>query len=318
MRVGDQIAEAYAAASPGQRGARRASGRSRCCEAVQIRDPERVCAALSARDFGRHGPARDDRDDAGRRSREVLIADEPTSALDVTVRLEVLAHARRAGARARHRADLHQPRPQPRRAASATACSSCIAGAWWRTLPAGRTRRTPSTPIRAACSPRCRASAVTGSRGCRVLRARPGLADACECSAMIEVENSRSASARTPCAPAVDTVSASRSRAGETLRPRRRIRAPASRPSCARIAGLDRRLGRRDHASRHSGRARPRPRPSAAACRWCSRTPTARCIRARPIGTQLMEPLRDPRPRPTARRGSARRWRRSACRAAFR
>ena len=33
---------------------------------------------------------------------ELLIADEPTSALDVTVQLEVLAHPRRAGRRARH------------------------------------------------------------------------------------------------------------------------------------------------------------------------------------------------------------------------
>ena len=42
---------------------------------------------------------------------DLLIADEPTSALDVTVQLEVLAHPRRAGARPRHGADLHQPRP---------------------------------------------------------------------------------------------------------------------------------------------------------------------------------------------------------------
>ena len=39
--------------------------------------------------FGRHGPARDDRDDAGARPR-LLIADEPTSALDATVQAEIL------------------------------------------------------------------------------------------------------------------------------------------------------------------------------------------------------------------------------------
>jgi peptide/nickel transport system ATP-binding protein len=44
---------------------------------------------------------------------DLLIADEPTSALDVTVQLQVLAHPGRAGARARHGADLHLARPAP-------------------------------------------------------------------------------------------------------------------------------------------------------------------------------------------------------------
>ena len=46
-------------------GARRASEALALLEAVRIREPERVHRALSARALGRHGPARDDRDDAG-------------------------------------------------------------------------------------------------------------------------------------------------------------------------------------------------------------------------------------------------------------
>ena len=68
MTVGRQIAEAYRVAPQRLPRARRARAALEMLEAVRIRDPERVYDALSARGLGRHGPAGDDRDDAGRPS----------------------------------------------------------------------------------------------------------------------------------------------------------------------------------------------------------------------------------------------------------
>jgi ABC-type dipeptide/oligopeptide/nickel transport system ATPase component len=66
MTIGQQLMEAvrlHGASQP-----RRATSRMAMLEAVQIRDPERVMARLSARTVGRHGPAHHDRHDAGDRA----------------------------------------------------------------------------------------------------------------------------------------------------------------------------------------------------------------------------------------------------------
>ena len=90
ITVGEQIAEAYRLHMKRQRARRRASGRSRCCAAVKIRDPERVARLYPHEMSG----------GMGQRimiammlmaEPTLLIADEPTSALDVTVRLQILA-----------------------------------------------------------------------------------------------------------------------------------------------------------------------------------------------------------------------------------
>jgi peptide/nickel transport system ATP-binding protein len=89
MRVGEQVAEAYAAAGKGSR----AEARERALEMlaqVRIRDPRRVYDLYPHQVSG----------GMGQRvmiammlapEPELLIADEPTSALDVTVRMQVLA-----------------------------------------------------------------------------------------------------------------------------------------------------------------------------------------------------------------------------------
>ena len=89
MRVGDQVAEAYAA----QRKGSRAEARDRALDMlaqVRIRDPRRVYGLYPHQVSG----------GMGQRvmiammlapEPELLIADEPTSALDVTVRTQVLA-----------------------------------------------------------------------------------------------------------------------------------------------------------------------------------------------------------------------------------
>jgi peptide/nickel transport system ATP-binding protein len=89
MRVGDQVAEAYAAAGKGSR----AEARERALDMlaqVRIRDPRRVYDLYPHQVSG----------GMGQRimiammlvpEPELLIADEPTSALDVTVRMQVLA-----------------------------------------------------------------------------------------------------------------------------------------------------------------------------------------------------------------------------------
>ena len=135
-------------------------------------------------------------------------------------------------------------------------------------------------PIRAACSPRCRAS-TDAAADCRCSSAiRPGADD--ERAPMIEVANlsvrfgrdaprgrRRRVASRSPTARRFGLV-------GES-------RLAASPPCCARIAGLDPDWAgeiRLDGAAARARAARPRLLPRA--CRWCSRTPTARCIRARP------------------------------------
>src|SRR4029077_3478624 len=66
MTAGAQIAEAWRAHRGGGRRLAQ-QGAIDLLAQVQIRDPHHV-ARLSARAVGRHGPARDDRDDAGARS----------------------------------------------------------------------------------------------------------------------------------------------------------------------------------------------------------------------------------------------------------
>ena len=107
--IGQQIMEGYR--HPHRH--RRQAARDKALEmlrAVQIRDPERVFDAYPHEVSGGMGQrvmiammlAPD---------LKSLIADEPTSALDVSIRNEVPAHHGPAGARTRHGAHLHQPRP---------------------------------------------------------------------------------------------------------------------------------------------------------------------------------------------------------------
>ena len=89
MRVGDQVAEAYAALGKGSRAEARARALDMLAQ-VRIRDPRRVYDLYPHQVSG----------GMGQRvmiammlapEPELLIADEPTSALDVTVRMQVLA-----------------------------------------------------------------------------------------------------------------------------------------------------------------------------------------------------------------------------------
>ena len=111
---------------------------------MQIRDPERVFHAYPHEVSGGMGqrvmiammliPEPD-----------LLIADEPTSALDVTVQTAGARHPRRAGARARHGPDLHQPRSH----LVATFCDRVLvmyAGRIVEELRAPRTRREAQHP----------------------------------------------------------------------------------------------------------------------------------------------------------------------------
>ena len=112
MTVGKQIVEAYRAHA----NASRAEAREKALamlEAVRIHNPQRVLSLYPHELSG----------GMGQRvmiammlvtDPDLLIADEPTSALDVTVQLEVLRILDDLVSRARHGADLHQPRPRAR------------------------------------------------------------------------------------------------------------------------------------------------------------------------------------------------------------
>ena len=97
MTIGEQIVEAYRAASAARAAAEARERALAMLEAVQIRDPDRVFALYPHELSG----------GMGQRAMiammlvadpDLLIADEPTSALDVTVQMRGAAHPRRAGA----------------------------------------------------------------------------------------------------------------------------------------------------------------------------------------------------------------------------
>ena len=161
MTIGDQIVETLRAHTKWVH-ARRAAGRWRCSEAVQIDDPERVYELYPHEVSG----------GMGQRAMiammlianpDLLIADEPTSALDVTVQLQVLAILDASGRRTRHGAHFRLARPAARLDRSATASSSCMPVGWWRrSRPAASAR--PRTRTRAGSSTAFRDSARTAIR----------------------------------------------------------------------------------------------------------------------------------------------------------
>ena len=175
MTIGRQIVETLRARtrmSPGRGARERALD---MLAAVQIRDPAPGLRPLSARGVGRHGAARHDRHDAGRRT-QLLIADEPTSALDVTVQLDVLAILDRLVADRgmglifiSHdlQAGLVLLRP----------CHRDVCGQDRRGAACGRALPTRAASLHAgACSTACRRSAPTAIR-CPFSTARPEWAE---------------------------------------------------------------------------------------------------------------------------------------------
>ena len=155
MTIGAQIAEALLTHQ--KLGARRHRAPRACHAGGGAHRRSRARReALPARGFGRHGPARHDRHDADPRAGP---ADRRRADLGAR-RVGAGAgarHHRRAGQAHRHGADLHQPRPQSGRRATATASWSCAAARWSRNArPASSAM--PGTPTRAACWRRCRAS----------------------------------------------------------------------------------------------------------------------------------------------------------------
>ena len=200
------------------RGARRAQRRSTMLRGGA--DPRSRAGrdALSARGLRRHGPARDDRDDADRRAGA---ADRRRA--DLGARRDGAgcrcSHPRRAGRDARHGADLHQPRPQAGRAASATACWSCMRGRIVEDCAAGG-----AAPGHASlhARPARRLPRIGTSRhALPVLDARPGLGRHARDDR--SRESRRHLSARSRCTSTPSSVSFSVAD-GEKLRPRRRNR----------------------------------------------------------------------------------------------
>ena len=277
QRVGDQIAEAYAVH---HRGARRAAREKalEMLEAVQIRDPERVYRLYPHEISG----------GMGQRvmiammlvpEPELIIADEPTSALDVTVRMKVLGILDEL---VRERGiglimichDLNLVR---------NFCDRVLimyAGQVVEALPAAELAHARHDYTRGliAAQPH-----IGGDRGAAGGAAAGGELEAAagggEPMSDILIENltiSLGLGERGPADPRRRELLGA---LGPELRPRRRIRVgQVDDPQVHRAAVQ--RLDRPHRDRRQAGRARPRARPTAATCRWYSRTPTARCTRA--------------------------------------
>ena len=108
MRIGDQIAEPliYHRSMAQGRGAPERRRAAAPCRHSRRRSAAR---RLSARAFGRHAPARDDRHGPCLRSRSLLIADEPTTALDVTIQAQIVELVKELRDEARHVGGLDHP-----------------------------------------------------------------------------------------------------------------------------------------------------------------------------------------------------------------
>ena len=153
MTVGEQIAETLplhhrrsGRRRRPTRGARDAGGRAHPRSRARLRP-------LSARGLRRHGPARDDRHDADRRARPPDRRRADLGARRHGADAGAGDH-RRPGARARHGADPHQPRPQPGRVVLRPRAGH-VCRPDRRDLRGRRAGTRRSIPTRAACSPRC-------------------------------------------------------------------------------------------------------------------------------------------------------------------
>ena len=145
-------------------------------------------------------------------------------------------------------------------------------------------------PIRAACSQPCRRSTMR-RRGAAAIAARPGLDGRPSHDRRSTTSPSPTAPARAPCAAVHDVTLRRRRGRGFGL-----VGESGSGKSTVlrAIAGLDPVCDRRDHAGRPPRRPTPHHGAAQDGCRWCSRTPTARCIRARP-STRSCRAARHPR-----------------------
>ncbi len=239
-------------------------------EAVQIRDPQRVFDLYPHEVSG----------GMGQRAMiammliagpELLIADEPTSALDVTVQLDMLAHPRPAGRRARHGADLHLARSaaglvllRPRHRHVCRQDRRGTAGGRTRASRASLYARPAQLHAedRRRTGIRCRCSTASRSGRCDAgARHRPASR-----SSTTVIRALKGVSLEVAQGESFGLVGESGSGKSTLLRA---------------IAGLAPVTGGHDHRRRQEARAAAATRPSTARSRWCSRTPTARCIRAR-------------------------------------